>query len=119
MPDSTVPALLEQLTAAIRTEERERLLDHAIAAVHASLGASNGHPAAPRRKRQAARSAKVRPSAQETLACIRANPGTRSEALTKALRTDAKTLRPVLHELIASKKVRTKGQRRGMTYEVR
>jgi DNA-binding MarR family transcriptional regulator len=44
------------------------------------------------------------------------NPGQRGEEIAAALATDAGTIRPVMKKLIASGKVKTEGQRRGMTY---
>jgi hypothetical protein len=51
------------------------------------------------------------------LSYVRSNPGQRSEHIAAALSTDAGTLRPVMKRLIAAGRVRTEGQRRGMTYE--
>jgi hypothetical protein len=50
------------------------------------------------------------------LAYIRTNPGLRGEQIAGALGTDAKTMRPVMRELIAERRVRTQGERRGMMY---
>lgn len=44
------------------------------------------------------------------------HPGQRGEQIAKALGTDVKTMRLPVLRLIADKKVKTKGQRRGMTY---
>lgn len=69
------------------------------------------HGSAPRR---AARSGAV--DANTLLTYIRNNPGSRGEQISAALGTDTKTLRPVMKELIADRKVRTAGERRGMSY---
>jgi len=50
------------------------------------------------------------------LAHVKAHPGQRGEQIAKALRTDVGTMRKPMQDLIAKKKVKTKGQRRGMTY---
>lgn len=50
------------------------------------------------------------------LAYVRSHPGSRGEQIAAALSTDVTTMRPVMKELIATHKVRTEGQRRGMTY---
>lgn len=47
---------------------------------------------------------------------IKDNPGQRGEQIAKALRTDVKTMRLPIQKLIAGKKVKTRGQRRGTTY---
>jgi monomeric isocitrate dehydrogenase len=47
---------------------------------------------------------------------VRANPGSRGEQIAAAMMTDVNTMRPVMKQLIADRKVRTAGQRRGMTY---
>ncbi len=47
---------------------------------------------------------------------IKKNPGQRGEQIAAALRTDVKTMRLPILKLIAEKKLKTKGQRRGMTY---
>jgi hypothetical protein len=50
------------------------------------------------------------------LAYVRNNPGSRGENIAAALGTDVNTMRPVMKALIADRKVRTAGQRRGMSY---
>jgi hypothetical protein len=47
---------------------------------------------------------------------VRSNPGQRGEQIAAALAADTKAIRPVMKKLIAAGKVRTEGQRRGMTY---
>ena len=50
------------------------------------------------------------------LAHIKAHPGQRGEGIAAALGTTTGAMRPVMKKLIESKQVKTKGQRRGMTY---
>lgn len=50
------------------------------------------------------------------LAHVHANPGQRGEQIAAALGTDVGTMRLPMRKLIAERKVRTEGQRRGMTY---
>jgi hypothetical protein len=47
---------------------------------------------------------------------IRQNPGQRGEQISAALGTDSTTMRPAMHKLIAEEKVKTRGERRGMSY---
>ena len=47
---------------------------------------------------------------------VRNNPGQRGEQIAAAMAMDAATIRPVMKRLIAAGKIRTKGQKRGMTY---
>ncbi len=54
--------------------------------------------------------------ASALLAQIQQHGGQRGEEIAKALGTDTTTMRPVMHKLIAEKKVRTRGERRGMQY---
>lgn len=68
--------------------------------------------AAPRRTRRSGGAI----DEETLLAHVRANPGQRGEQISQALGLDTKTLRPVMKRLIAAGKVRTEGQRRGMTY---
>src|SRR6188768_1556620 len=49
---------------------------------------------------------------------VRANPGSRGEQIAAALGSDVGTIRLPMKTLIASKKITTRGQRRGMTYYV-
>jgi hypothetical protein len=47
---------------------------------------------------------------------VAANPGQRGEQIAAALGTESNTMRPVMRKLIQDGKVRTQGERRGMTY---
>lgn len=47
---------------------------------------------------------------------VQSHPGSRGEQIAAALETDVKTMRPVMKQLIADRKVKTAGERRGMTY---
>ncbi len=50
------------------------------------------------------------------LAHVREHPGQRGEQIAAALRSDVGTMRPSMKKLIADGEVKTRGQRRGMTY---
>lgn len=49
---------------------------------------------------------------------ISKNPGQRGEMISAALGTDSKTMRPVMQKLIAEKRIKTKGERRAMSYQL-
>ena len=58
----------------------------------------------------------IDPSARLLLEHVRKYPGQRGEHIAAALGTDTRAMRPAMHRLIADKKIKTKGERRGMTY---
>jgi hypothetical protein len=55
----------------------------------------------------------------QLLSHVKANPGQRGEQIAKALGTDVHTMRLPMKKLIAAKKIKTAGARRGMTYTAR
>jgi hypothetical protein len=54
--------------------------------------------------------------AETLLAHVQQHSGQRGEEIAAALGTDTKTIRPAMHKLIEEKKVKTRGERRGMQY---
>lgn len=52
----------------------------------------------------------------QLLAYVQEHPGARGETIAAALGTDTKSMRPVMHRLIDDRKVKTKGEARGMQY---
>lgn len=53
---------------------------------------------------------------ERVLAYVKAHPGARMEAIAKSLRKETKDLRRSVQDLIASKKLSTKGQKRATAY---
>jgi hypothetical protein len=53
---------------------------------------------------------------EQLLTYVMEHPGQRGEQIAAALRTDVGTMRSPMKKLIAANKVKTRGQRRGMTY---
>ncbi len=53
------------------------------------------------------------------LGYVRKHPGQRGDRIAAALGTRADAMRPLMHKLIESGKVRTEGQRRGTKYHAR
>lgn len=97
---------LSSVDAAIEADPSlRRQLSEAQAALRESLGGS-GIILPTRRK----------VDAQTILAHVHANPGQRGEQIAAALGTESNTMRPVMRKLIEEGKVRTQGERRGMTY---
>ncbi len=107
---SSVKAIEQALAATKNAETRHALLTarSALSPLVQIKGGGNG-----RRRRSADRPESL---AEALLAYVRANPGQRGEQIAAALGTDATTMRPVMKRLIQEGKVRTEGQRRGMTY---
>jgi len=54
--------------------------------------------------------------AKAVLAYLAEHPGSSGEAISRALGTDTKALRPVIKKLIADKRVKSKGKARGTRY---
>jgi hypothetical protein len=53
---------------------------------------------------------------EKLFAYVKAHPGSRGEQVAAGMRSDVARIRPAMLELIAAKRVRTTGQRRGMQY---
>jgi hypothetical protein len=58
----------------------------------------------------------VEQMAEAVLAHVQKNPGQRGEQIAQARKTNVGTMRLPMKKLIAEKMIKTKGQRRGMTY---
>jgi hypothetical protein len=116
-----VESFAAELTALVRRTALEQ--------VHSALSgsSSNGRTTrGPGRKSSGSRGARggrgkrsseqVDAFAARILDFVKKNPGLRGEQLSAAMKTDTKSLRLPLLKLIGDKKVKTKGQRRGMMY---
>jgi hypothetical protein len=79
-------------------------------------GRGPGRPAGSKNKRGRRSSEGLDVMQGKLLAHVKSNPGQRGDQIAAAFGTDAKTIRPAMQRLIADKKVKSRGQRRGMTY---
>lgn len=128
MTTPTLEALIAQFTDELTQLVRRDALQQVLSA----LGGDEDPRAAGRPRATRKASSKPRPAragrrvrrstedvagmGERLLAHVKANPGQRGEQIAAALKTDVKTMRLPMLKLIAEKKVRTEGQRRGMTY---
>ena len=105
---------------------RRSVLEQVLAALGGNGAQSTGRrgpgrpPSKPRAPR-AARGGKRTPEQVEQmghklLAYVKSKPGLRADQLAKVFHSDVKTIRLPMQRLLATKKIKTKGQRRGMTY---
>jgi hypothetical protein len=91
----------------------------------AGSGKKRGRPFGSKNKVTAGPSGRIRRSSENLeemqnalLSHVKANPGQRGDQIAAALGSDVGTIRGPMKKLIATKQVRTEGQRRGMTYHV-
>jgi hypothetical protein len=127
--DGDIRTLVDQfttdLTAATRRIALEELLAKLSGVVSAPKRRGPGRPrataaaAVPKRKKGGKRSAAdLGEMGDVLLAHVKANPGARGEQISAALGTTTKTIRLPLQKLIAAKKIKVKGIKRGMQYFV-
>jgi hypothetical protein len=119
---SSIASLLESFAEQIESLVRQQALDRVTSALGGD-GASSatsgrrGRPKGKKTTRGGKRSSTgVDEIGERLLAHIENNPGQRADQIATAMRTEATTIRLPMKKLIAAKKVKSKGQRRGMTY---
>lgn len=119
---SSITSLLESFAEQIEALVRQQALDRVTSAL-GGVGTSSpargrrGRPKGSKTARGGKRSsAGVDAMSERLLAHVKKHPGQRGDQIAKAMRSDVKTIRLPMKKLIAARKVKTKGQRRGMTY---
>lgn len=111
---------LEQITKRMALEQVLEALGGE-AGTRATSGKRRGRPPGSKNKAKPGRrgkrsSADLEKLSGALLAHVKAHPGQRGDQIAATLRSDVKTIRGPMKKLIAAKKVKTKGQRRGMQY---
>jgi hypothetical protein len=114
-------SLVDEFTNRLTLTVRRSVLEQIVAAMGGNV--PNGRARATRRPARSAparggkrSSEQVAAMGAKLLSYVKSKPGRRGEQIAKVFHSDVKTIRLPMKQLIAAKKVRTKGQRRGMTY---
>jgi hypothetical protein len=126
MPESTngnIAAIIQQFTEKITALVRRQTLDRIRETLGGEAAPMKRGPGRPRGSTKTGK--RIRRSSEgladlgdKLHAHVRANPGQRGEEIAAALGTDVDTMRLPMRKLIAAKKIRTEGERRGMQYFV-
>ena len=115
-PNGEIEALVSEFTSNLSQIMRRSALQEVLAVLEG--GAAT--PKQARRGRPAGSMNKGRVDhdkmGERLLAHVAKNPGQRAEQIAKSVGSDVNSIRPAMKKLIAAKKVKTKGQRRGMYY---
>ena len=125
-PNDEIQALVAQFTDQLTVCVKQSALQQLQAVLGTPTtngGVRRGRKARVVRVGRARRGGKRTPEQVEKMAgrlivFIKQKPGQRGEQIAKALKTDVKSMRLPMQTLLAKKKVKTKGQRRGMQYFV-
>lgn len=128
--DEQIRARIEVFVDELSTLVREAAVEAVGEALHQGPGTASKRagrksaPKATRRKSAVKKPGKrVRRTADDiartsetVLAYVKSHPGARMEQMAKALRKESKDLRRSVQDLIAARKLRTKGQKRATAY---
>ncbi|HEX6885436.1 MAG TPA: hypothetical protein VF530_18820 [Planctomycetota bacterium] len=105
---------LEKALGVVKDAEQKKALQAARAALSEGFATAGVVTPGGGRARRSAH--EIEDLSEQLLEYVRSHPGSRGEEIAAALATDSATIRPVMKKLIASGKVTTEGQKRGMTY---
>ena len=121
--NQSMHAEIRDLVESFATELEALVRRAALDQIHNALGgvapagrAARGPGRTTAGKRGKRSSEQVDAFAARILELVKKKPGLRGEQISAEMKTDTKTIRLPMLKLIADKKVKTKGQRRGMTY---
>jgi hypothetical protein len=134
MPNTEIQRLISNFAAELEKLARQAAIEQVIANLGGAAASAprRGRGRPPGSKNKAASGAGIKPvqkgrrrSAEDVAAMgvtlvdyVKSNPGQRADQIAAALRTDPDTIRLPMQALLAGRKVKTQGQRRGTKYFV-
>jgi hypothetical protein len=113
--EQQVRSFCDEFANSLALTIRRSVLEQVVAAMGGGAPARRG-PGRPRGSGSKRSAEQVDAMGEKLLAHVKSNPGQRADQIAKTLRSDVHTIRRPMQQLLAAKKVKTKGQRRGMTY---